>query len=205
MSTALRNLTAKVYAAFQKYMYALGVFVDIQGAFENLIIESLCQAAREHVVHQVLGDWINRMLSIRISLSRTRWRRCFVAVAMEHVVRLLLTRIQYIHIPIMLPYQRLASHWDGTSLPEGLEVSLLSRAGAIKHEVLVNPYKMKQNWWTKTNCQWIQSSLARLLRIICMSISCAFRSTTGAALNVILSQPPMHIFIHERQWRLLKD
>jgi hypothetical protein len=46
-------------------LFALGVFLDVEGAFDNTSFESMNEAASDHSVCSTVNRWIKFMLSSR--------------------------------------------------------------------------------------------------------------------------------------------
>ena len=65
--TALHNLVNKIERAVHGKQYALGVFLDIEGAFNNASSGSLLNVLRSKRVSNTVIDWIKSMLSTRIA------------------------------------------------------------------------------------------------------------------------------------------
>jgi len=67
--TALHNLVSKIERAVpvRGKQYALGVFLNIEGAFNNASSGSLLNVLRSKRVSNTVIDWIKSMLSTRIA------------------------------------------------------------------------------------------------------------------------------------------
>ena len=65
--TALHNLVSKITRAVHGKQYALGVFLDTEGAFNNASSGSLLNVLRSKRVSNTVVDWIKSMLSTRIA------------------------------------------------------------------------------------------------------------------------------------------
>jgi len=63
--SALHQLVGRIERALDAREYALGVFFDIQGAFDNTTCTSIKQALDEWKVHRSVRDWIIAMIKHR--------------------------------------------------------------------------------------------------------------------------------------------
>lgn len=63
--SALHELVLKIETALEKKGFALGAFLDIEGAFDNATFEALCNAANQHGVRRLVVEWISNMLRHR--------------------------------------------------------------------------------------------------------------------------------------------
>jgi hypothetical protein len=59
---ALHNLVLKIEGSLNQKEFVLGVFLDIDGAFDNASFESMDAASGEHGVVRTLRKWIDAML-----------------------------------------------------------------------------------------------------------------------------------------------
>ena len=64
--SALHDLVSKIEAGLEADEYTMGVFVDIEGAFDNATFGSICSSAERHGVNQAIIKWIYSMLSERL-------------------------------------------------------------------------------------------------------------------------------------------
>lgn len=65
--TALHHLIGKIEKAFDQNCSALGCFIDIDGAFNNVIFVAVAKACRAHGINETIIGWI--MLRSRIVFS----------------------------------------------------------------------------------------------------------------------------------------
>jgi hypothetical protein len=63
--TALHDFVYKIDGALAQKEFALGVFLDVEGAFDNTYFESMDDAAIDHVVCSTINRWIAFMLRSR--------------------------------------------------------------------------------------------------------------------------------------------
>lgn len=64
--SALHDCVRIVEEGLEAREYTMGVFVDIEGAFDNATFGSMCTSARNHGVEEVVVRWIHAMLSKRL-------------------------------------------------------------------------------------------------------------------------------------------
>lgn len=69
VETALHEVVHNIEKSFVDKAYTLAIFVDIEGAFNNVQTDTLIQSLAEFKVDRVLIDWIDHML-------RNRWINC---------------------------------------------------------------------------------------------------------------------------------
>ena len=69
--TALHNLVGRIERALNNKEYALGVFLDIEGAFNNASLASLLNVMRSKGVGDTVIRWIDFMLSNRIARANS--------------------------------------------------------------------------------------------------------------------------------------
>ena len=74
--TALHELTAKIEKAMSEKEYALGAFMDIEGAFNYASFAAICDAARQHGIEPLLISWILHMLE---------WRKIHISVGQKSI------------------------------------------------------------------------------------------------------------------------
>jgi hypothetical protein len=67
--TALHHLISKIEKALSQKQSALCTFLDIDGAFNNTTIESVCKAAIEHHINPTIVKWIKQLLTNRIAYT----------------------------------------------------------------------------------------------------------------------------------------
>lgn len=65
VETALHQLVVKIEKALDNKMFALGIFMDIEGAFDNTSYNSIKKAAQTHGIDTNLTRWIDAMLTGR--------------------------------------------------------------------------------------------------------------------------------------------
>jgi len=63
--TALHHLVSEVETQLEAKGYALGVFIDIEGAFDSTSNKSIKEAMTKHEVPEALVDWTQNMLTSR--------------------------------------------------------------------------------------------------------------------------------------------
>jgi len=61
--TALHSLVTRIERTLERQEYALGVFVDIEGAFDNASVQSLQSVLHSKGVNRIIIHWISFMLS----------------------------------------------------------------------------------------------------------------------------------------------
>jgi len=69
--TALHNLVGRIERALNNKEYALGIFLDIEGAFNNASLASLLNVMRSKGVVATVIRWIDFMLSNRIARANS--------------------------------------------------------------------------------------------------------------------------------------
>jgi len=67
----LHQMVGRIERALQANEYALGVFFDIEGAFDNTSCQSVKQALDEKKVHRAISAWRISMLKHRIIMVET--------------------------------------------------------------------------------------------------------------------------------------
>ena len=67
METALHQLVVWVEKALNQQEIALGVFLEIEGAFDNTSYDSMCSALTRHGVDQTIIQWIRATLEGRLA------------------------------------------------------------------------------------------------------------------------------------------
>jgi hypothetical protein len=63
--TALHHLVSRVKRQLEMKEYAIGAFLDIEGAFDSTSIDTIKQAMNRHDVPEALVDWTENMLAER--------------------------------------------------------------------------------------------------------------------------------------------
>jgi hypothetical protein len=77
VETALHQLVVRVEKALDQQEVALGVFLDIEGAFSNICYDSMCAALNRHGVEHTIVRWVKptlegrRVTATLVSLSRS--------------------------------------------------------------------------------------------------------------------------------------
>lgn len=66
VETALHRLVYRLEDARNKNCIAVGLFLDIEGAFNCTTVESICRAAERHGLGATIIRWISNMLSTRL-------------------------------------------------------------------------------------------------------------------------------------------
>jgi len=64
-------MVGRIERALQANEYTLGVFFDIEGAFDTTSCQSVKQALDEKKVHRVVSAWIINVLKHRIIMVKT--------------------------------------------------------------------------------------------------------------------------------------
>jgi hypothetical protein len=72
VNTAIHKVVHTIESAFDSGEFTLGVFLDIEGAFDRTNYNSISCAANEHGVHSVLTGWIEAMLMSRVLKANLR-------------------------------------------------------------------------------------------------------------------------------------
>lgn len=65
VDTALHELVSRIERAMDSKLYTLGVFLDIEGAFDNTTFESICEGALEHGIPRTIVRWVDATLRLR--------------------------------------------------------------------------------------------------------------------------------------------
>jgi hypothetical protein len=65
VETALHQLVVRVEKALDQQEVALGVFLDIEGAFSNTSYDSMCAALNRHGVERTIVGWVKATLEGR--------------------------------------------------------------------------------------------------------------------------------------------
>jgi hypothetical protein len=60
--TALYNVVTHTESAIEHKDIALGAFIDIEGAFDRTLFDTIKQAAEKHSIEPVICRWISAML-----------------------------------------------------------------------------------------------------------------------------------------------
>jgi hypothetical protein len=68
--TALHDLVYKIDGSLAEKEFALGVFLDVEGAFDNTSFDSMDDAASDHSVCSTINRWIDFMLRSRCVFCR---------------------------------------------------------------------------------------------------------------------------------------
>jgi hypothetical protein len=74
---ALHNLVQKIEGSLNQKEFAVGVFLDIDGSFDNAFFGSMDAASGEYGVVLTLRRWIDAMLccrSVRVEIRKSRVR-----------------------------------------------------------------------------------------------------------------------------------
>ena len=69
VETALHQLVVRVEKALDQQEIALGVFLDIQGAFDNTSYDSMCTALTRHGAEHTIVRWIRVTLEGRLATA----------------------------------------------------------------------------------------------------------------------------------------
>jgi hypothetical protein len=69
VETALHQLVVRVEKALDQQEIALGVFLDIEGAFNNTSYDSMCTALTRHGVDPTIVRWIRGTLEGRLATA----------------------------------------------------------------------------------------------------------------------------------------
>jgi hypothetical protein len=78
--TALHDLVYKIDGSLAQKEFALGVFLDNEGAFDNTSFESMDDAANDHGVCSTINRWIDFMLRSRSVFADIRGVRVHMSV-----------------------------------------------------------------------------------------------------------------------------
>lgn len=71
-TTLLHKVVYDIEKAFAQKQSCLGVFLDIEGAFDNVSFDAIIEAARYHGVPSIITNWIYQMLKNRNLFSTLR-------------------------------------------------------------------------------------------------------------------------------------
>ncbi|XP_057333529.1 uncharacterized protein LOC130672801 [Microplitis mediator] len=77
VETALHEVVSYVERAFRQKESVLGVFINIEGAFDNTPFEAICEAAERFGIEESITEWAHNMLRSRMvttELSDTKVR-----------------------------------------------------------------------------------------------------------------------------------
>jgi hypothetical protein len=69
VETALHQLVVQVEKALDQKEIALGVFLDIEGAFNSTLYDSMCAAVARHGVGHIIIRWIRATLEGRLATA----------------------------------------------------------------------------------------------------------------------------------------
>jgi hypothetical protein len=69
VETALHQLVVQVKKALDQQKIALGIFLDIEGAFNNTSYHSMCAALARHGVDHTIVRWIRATLEGRLAMA----------------------------------------------------------------------------------------------------------------------------------------
>jgi len=69
VETALHQLVIWAEKALDQQEIALGIFLDIEGAFDNTAYDSMCSAFTTHGVDQTIVRWITATLEGRVDTA----------------------------------------------------------------------------------------------------------------------------------------
>jgi hypothetical protein len=78
--TALHDLVYKIDGSLGQKEFALGVFFDVEGAFDNTTFESMDDATCDHGVCSTINRWIDFMLRSRRGFVDIRGVRVHISV-----------------------------------------------------------------------------------------------------------------------------
>lgn len=70
--TLLHKVVYDIEKAFAQKQSCLGVFLDIEGAFDNVPFDAILEAARGHGISPMISNWIHQMLKNRHLFSTLR-------------------------------------------------------------------------------------------------------------------------------------
>ena len=70
--TALSAMVSKIEGSIQRGQYALGVFLDISGAFDNIAIARALGGLKERGISQKLHGWYGQYLRNRTATSEIK-------------------------------------------------------------------------------------------------------------------------------------
>ena len=66
--TLLHDVVYNIEKAFSQKQSGLGVFLDIEGAFDSVSFDSIMEAARAHGIPSIISSWIHAMLVFPVAL-----------------------------------------------------------------------------------------------------------------------------------------
>jgi hypothetical protein len=69
VETALHQLVVRVENALDQQEIALGVFLDIEGAFNNTSYDSMCEALVRHGVDYTIARWVKATLECQQAIA----------------------------------------------------------------------------------------------------------------------------------------
>ena len=69
VETAFHQLVVRVEKALDQQEIALGVFLDIEGAFDNTSYDSMCSALARHGVDHTIVRWIGAILKGQLATT----------------------------------------------------------------------------------------------------------------------------------------
>jgi hypothetical protein len=64
--TALHNLVNRIESALGRKIFALGAFLDVEGAFDNTSFVAMGRGCADHEVHYMISRWTAAMFSNRM-------------------------------------------------------------------------------------------------------------------------------------------
>jgi hypothetical protein len=70
--TALHELVIRIESALGQKIFALGAFLNVEGAFDNTSFEAMGKAYADHEVQFTISRWIAAMLSNRMVQAEIR-------------------------------------------------------------------------------------------------------------------------------------
>jgi hypothetical protein len=81
--TALHDLVSRIESALGHKIFALGAFLDVEGAFDNTSFEAMGRACADLEVDFTISRWIAAMLSRGVSstmMVRRVWARTLISM-----------------------------------------------------------------------------------------------------------------------------
>ncbi len=71
-TTALHQLTSRIEKSFEKKEFALGIFVDVEGAFSCAPVETMMRGLSKFPIHETVRRWIEFALNSRTIIGELR-------------------------------------------------------------------------------------------------------------------------------------